>query len=190
MVKIKRLITSFVLVGLVMSFFIPDNLVSAEEVDGKCSITIDANVHDGNRHAEPTGDCKDDLFGWVDPTGTPMIAGAVTREVANGQVIRVSVGAGLYDLSITVIPKKEEPKPEPKPTPQPKPVKPKEPSNPSPSKPKANNGNSGNSESKGFSNNKNSGNTGGSSKGNNNDSNVKSNDNKNTLLKFITKIEM
>lgn len=45
MVKIKRLITSFVLVGLVMSFFTPDNFVSAEEVDGKCSITIDANVH-------------------------------------------------------------------------------------------------------------------------------------------------
>lgn len=96
-----------------------------------------------------------------------MIAGAVTREVANGQVIRVSVGAGLYELSITVIPKKEKPKP--KPAPQPK-SEPKEPSNLSPFKPKTNDGNSG-----------------GGSKDNNNDSNVKSNDNEKITSKLHSK---
>ena len=117
----------FVVMGLMLlGGLVPNGLVHAEKALGTCEIVIDANVHVDNVFAEPTGDCKGHLWGWVTPVDEePMITGGATIVVSNGQVVRVNLPIGPYDLKVTVIPKKKADS-----TPQPKPKE--EPKKPSP----------------------------------------------------------
>ena len=116
-----------VVMGLMLlGGLVPNGLVHAEKALGTCEIVIDANVHVDNVFAEPTGDCKGHLWGWVTPGDEePMITGGGTMVVSNGQVVRVNLPIGPYDLKVTVIPKKKADS-----TPQPKPKE--EPKKPSP----------------------------------------------------------
>mgnify|MGYP001225348389 CR=1 FL=1 len=111
------------------------DVVRADDVKvEKCSITIDANKHNGkgNNFAVGTGECNF-VYGLYTPNGEFVITYPGTRTVKNGEVVRISDYTGQYDLYVTTIPKKQsssqpksepkpQPKPEPKPTPAPKKV--------------------------------------------------------------------
>lgn len=107
--------------------------VSAEEVPvGKCTLIIDANVHDGSKYAVPTGDpgCEGLGVGIYNNIGFSY----QNTPVKDGDVVRRSNLRGKYyhyDVHIKTIDKKAEPKPKPKPKEEPKKeTKPKQESKP------------------------------------------------------------
>lgn len=119
---IKKMMGSFVLAtGLLVSSFSFGTVADASSA-GNCSIAIDANKHINGSYVNATGDCSGFIVGDVTPSGQAAISGLVNKVVLNGEVVTFSIPRkGQYNLTVSVIPKKAEPKPTPKPEPKPKP---------------------------------------------------------------------
>ena len=151
---VKRVVMSFLILGFLFGVFATNDVSANADDVIRCSMTIDANKHTWGNFADATGECKGEVQGYVSPSGTPLIIGAVQKTVQNGEVVNFSSLKGFFEMTITIIPKKSdsaptpEPKPEPKPNPEPKPTPEPTPVEPNPDN-EDNNSDSGNNGSKG-----------------------------------------
>lgn len=124
--------------ALILGFIMP--MTAFANTVGSCSITINANVHNGHQLAYGSGNCKQGIdglggvYGFYQD-GSFWVSSDRLEQVKNGQVLknRYVTGVGYMDIHVTTIPLKQSepkpaPKPEPKPQPAPKPTpKPKDP---------------------------------------------------------------
>lgn len=124
--------------GILMVFAIQEDIGAERKIDGKCTLTIDANKNYSRETAAyGTGKCYNSISGRYHPEAKNYeMVGSLTTEVYDGQVelIRV-VPFDTYEITVHLIPPKGESlppknqarpevKPEPKPEPKPDPVPP------------------------------------------------------------------